>query len=418
MAPLKKDKGKMSFKKGARFVNDEAQNRYESLKGESVIYERGFQIEVRGWSMKYIEHIREQGWNSFCHPRDEAILSWVYEFYANAPFHQNGKVLVRGKEINCLPEAINNFFHMENLEDQRYEQLRETVSPLEVATTLSMSSDIAWANQAKHVLRSAGFKREAKVWLLFINASVLPTKHPNQVSFSRALLIYCILKGIRINVGRIIAGKLLQRVQSKVGQQLWFPTLITALCCYHGVEKRGEIVTPVGHHITQTVISSNINVSSKRKEPQVQPKLLLPSSTKAAPQSTQQHDNGNPDSTQILEYLKHLTEYQRCHHNVVTAQLKILNRNQQQLLGHAQLPVGDQSLPFLSPFDVDGYMLNACGKRADPSIKDVASDKEISGEDDESDDDMESDESIDDDVDEFCCSRWIKGVGFVQLARS
>ncbi|KAK8913544.1 hypothetical protein KSP39_PZI023706 [Platanthera zijinensis] len=205
--------------------------------------------------MKYIEHIREQGWNSFFHPRDEAILSWVYEFYANAPFHQNDKVLVRGKEINCSTEAINNFFDMENVEDQRFEQLHETISPLEVATALSISSDIEWANPAKHVLRSAGFKREAKVWLLFVNASVLPTKHPNQVSFSRALLIYCILKGIRINVGRIIAGQLRERVQSKVGQQLWFPTLITALCRYHRVGERDEIVTPVGHHITQTVIS-------------------------------------------------------------------------------------------------------------------------------------------------------------------
>ncbi|KAK8937440.1 hypothetical protein KSP39_PZI012431 [Platanthera zijinensis] len=80
-----KGKGKMSVSKGSRFVNVDAQNRYETLTGKPVIYERGFQIEVQGWSMKYIEHIRRQGWDSFCHPREDAILQWVYEFYTNAP---------------------------------------------------------------------------------------------------------------------------------------------------------------------------------------------------------------------------------------------------------------------------------------------------------------------------------------------
>lgn len=85
MASQKKNKGKTvaSKKADTRFVNDAALIRFDLVKDKSVIYERGFQIEIRGWSMTYIEHIRQQGWDSFCHPRTEAILQWVHEFYAN-----------------------------------------------------------------------------------------------------------------------------------------------------------------------------------------------------------------------------------------------------------------------------------------------------------------------------------------------
>lgn len=154
---------------------------------------------------------------------------------------------------------------MENTGTGVYEEKMKTLSPQEVATTLSLTTPIKWANSSKNILHSGGFTRAAKVWLLFVNTNILPTKHLNHVSYPRAVLIYCILKGIKFNTGEIVAKQLRDRAANKAGLQLWFPTMITAFCRFAGISERNEMVTQVGHHITERVIRSNIKVSYKKK---------------------------------------------------------------------------------------------------------------------------------------------------------
>ncbi|KAK8948521.1 hypothetical protein KSP39_PZI005730 [Platanthera zijinensis] len=134
-------------------------------------------MEMKYLSKGYVDSMQKQGWTSFCHPRTEAILPWVYEFYANGKFKDDSKVLVRGTKVNFSLHGIYECFDLKNQEWDEYEQIKTIVSPNEVAAVLCQIKKDVWANPRKHVFNSTRFTREAKVWMLFVNVSLLPTKH-------------------------------------------------------------------------------------------------------------------------------------------------------------------------------------------------------------------------------------------------
>lgn len=99
MSSKKKGKGKTTklTKKNIKFINDDAVQRFEIIKVMPLIFERGFKMEKRGCSLPYVLQIHELHWETFCHPRTEVVLPWVFEFYANArsmeeKSHGSGKI--------------------------------------------------------------------------------------------------------------------------------------------------------------------------------------------------------------------------------------------------------------------------------------------------------------------------------------
>lgn len=166
--------------------------------------------------------------------------------------------MVRGKEINFSARYLNEFFESRHVGKDEYSSLKKILSPEDIATVFCVNKEDAWENEVKHVFKPASFTREAKVGLLFVNATLLPTKN---VSSDRALLIYCIIQGNSINIGRIICEQIQSKSTAEKGQQLWYPTLITKLCRHMGVRMGdGDLVTTVAHHITQNVVTTNIKV--------------------------------------------------------------------------------------------------------------------------------------------------------------
>ncbi|KAK8965716.1 hypothetical protein KSP40_PGU020158 [Platanthera guangdongensis] len=71
-------------------------------------------MEIREWSRAYVGHIKALSWETFCHPRTEVVLPWVYEFYANARFREGTTVSVRGKQVDFSATTINNFFELDD----------------------------------------------------------------------------------------------------------------------------------------------------------------------------------------------------------------------------------------------------------------------------------------------------------------
>ena len=45
---------------------------------------------------------------------------------------------------------------------------------------------------------------EAKVWFYFINYVLMPTKHLSTIGREEAIILYALLKGYKINVGKMI----------------------------------------------------------------------------------------------------------------------------------------------------------------------------------------------------------------------
>ena len=50
---------------------------------------------------------------------------------------------------------------------------------------------------------------EAKVWFYFIASVIVPTKHLYSVQEQEAIILYALLKGYKVNVGRLIEGSIM-----------------------------------------------------------------------------------------------------------------------------------------------------------------------------------------------------------------
>ncbi|KOM28570.1 hypothetical protein LR48_Vigan550s000200 [Vigna angularis] len=76
----------------------------------------------------------------------------------------------------------------------------------------------------------------AKYWMAFSHANIQPCSHVSDITVSRALLLYCVLKGMIINIGQVMANEIqvcANTMNSK--EPLGHPSLIIHLCELAGV---------------------------------------------------------------------------------------------------------------------------------------------------------------------------------------
>ncbi|KAJ7971626.1 putative S-locus lectin protein kinase family protein [Quillaja saponaria] len=78
-------------------------------------------------------------------------------------------------------------------------------------------------------------KAHSQTWYYFLLGNILPTSNASDVTRDRALLLYAIMKGMNIDVGKIIRSAILQSANGKhLG--LCFLFLITELCFAAGFQ--------------------------------------------------------------------------------------------------------------------------------------------------------------------------------------
>ena len=89
-----------------------------------------------------------------------------------------------------------------------------------------------WSSTKKNPYESiakGSLTKEAKVWFYFIGSVLLPSKHLSKVHQEEAILLYALLKGYKINVGKIIKNSILNYYQSKYRGLMPHLTTITRL---------------------------------------------------------------------------------------------------------------------------------------------------------------------------------------------
>ena len=82
---------------------------------------------------------------------------------------------------------------------------------------------------------------EAKVWFYFISSVLRPSKNLSIVRREEAILLYALLKGYKINVGKFIEKSILSYSESKCKGMIPHPATITRLCIQGGVEEEWGI---------------------------------------------------------------------------------------------------------------------------------------------------------------------------------
>ena len=78
---------------------------------------------------------------------------------------------------------------------------------------------------------------EAKLWFYFISYVLMPSKHLSTVRREEAILLYVLLKGYKINVGKIIEKSILGYSKSKCRGMIPHLATITRHCIQRGVEE-------------------------------------------------------------------------------------------------------------------------------------------------------------------------------------
>ena len=109
---------------------------------------------------------------------------------------------------------------------------------------------------------------EAKVWFYFISYVFMPSKHLSTVRREEAILLYALLKGYKINVGKIIEKSILGYSKSKCKGMIPHPATITRLCIQGGVDEDWgtEETYPKASPLTLTGITKGPKNRGKGKE--------------------------------------------------------------------------------------------------------------------------------------------------------
>ncbi|KOM45893.1 hypothetical protein LR48_Vigan06g119900 [Vigna angularis] len=71
----------------------------------------------------------------------------------------------------------------------------------------------------------------AKYWMAFSHANIQPCSHVSDITVQRAIFLYCVLRGLNINIGQVTADEIQSCARGASSKApLGHPSLITHLC--------------------------------------------------------------------------------------------------------------------------------------------------------------------------------------------
>lgn len=219
-----------------KFVSDEAAEKFEKVVSKRPLHlEKGFVLHettTMGYTKPVYSVITIHNWRHFCRQPEEALIPLVREFYANFPEGQPEAVEVRGMSVDFRPSDINHLYRLEEGEDN-YANLIENINEellQQVISTLCVEGT-RWniTAQGTYTFLRNSLLPGPKVWYHFLKSRLMPSTHLQTVSRDRAILLYCIVTGLKFNVGRIIYEEICGCAQKSSGY-LWFPSLVSQMC--------------------------------------------------------------------------------------------------------------------------------------------------------------------------------------------
>ncbi|PIN14789.1 hypothetical protein CDL12_12578 [Handroanthus impetiginosus] len=161
---------------------------------------------------------------------EDGNKTMVREFYANVKFNSSNNNRVLLSTTCSVPPSLMNQMTLRHLSNTPPSW--ETIS--NVLCTAPPNWILNVHNEPVGIPRSS-LTNEAWDWLRFINARLYPSSHLSEVSKDRAILLYAILTGVPLNIGRYINGAILKSARGGMTISLYFPSLVTALCQQEGL---------------------------------------------------------------------------------------------------------------------------------------------------------------------------------------
>lgn len=164
-------------------------------------------------------------------------------------------MFVQNKKVDISPHTYNNYYGVPYYESEELSAL-----DLEKINNVDMDVILAYLTKGWGEWKSEGYKNYllslkqaimlsvAKLWMHFIYTRISPLFHTNTVNVFRVAPLHCILQKKRVYIGRWI-NKEIKKCMLRIKFGIYFPHLITNLCCRAGVDMDP---TEQFHHPTQT----------------------------------------------------------------------------------------------------------------------------------------------------------------------
>ena len=146
-------------------------------------------------------------WQLLAEHKESGGASLVKEFYANMVENEGKRVNDRGQWVEFSREKINRLFNLSVQKDgsKFKKQLKELEQHKIVDLLMTGKDEWRWTKINPFRFISRGdLTKEAKVWFYFISFFLRPSKHLSIVGREEVILLYSLLKGYKINVGKIM----------------------------------------------------------------------------------------------------------------------------------------------------------------------------------------------------------------------
>uniref|UniRef100_M1DP76 Putative plant transposon protein domain-containing protein n=1 Tax=Solanum tuberosum TaxID=4113 RepID=M1DP76_SOLTU len=216
-------------------------NRYQlvcrnvALDPMQISVSRGFFLrKLEEKAPAFYARLMEFGWAPLTEPLPDARSTWVNEFYAILPTvrwdEPHPIIRIRGVDIPLNATIINEALEVPEVSNGEYEaKLREMDLGWlrEILIEHAHRYQVYWATVEG--LTSIDWAPDAKRWLHLVTRRILSSGKHTDVTFPRALVVECAIKGIELNVGAHIISKwkIIYRGNKKA---FFLPGLVTALC--------------------------------------------------------------------------------------------------------------------------------------------------------------------------------------------
>ena len=176
-----------------------------------------------------IEILEKRRWKLLGEHKAPGFVALVKEFYANMVVVKGKKVCVRQKLISFSREMINENF---NLNVKKYgSKFKKLLKEQEFQKIV----DLLIGEKGKCKATRKTSDEKAKVCFYFVSSVLLPSKQLSTVRKNEAIVLYALLKGYKINVGKIIENSIMSNYISKYKGLIPHPATITRICLIGGV---------------------------------------------------------------------------------------------------------------------------------------------------------------------------------------
>lgn len=182
-------------------------------KRPSILMEMGFLPSASPLPDFIAQTIEALGWHNFYMGAKTVKSTTVTAFYEGKPHSGRYKVDIGDASIGFGISKINRIFNLKDTGDTEGNQIIENPTAEEQKKALKLvalpGKKLSISVNGVKMLSPHDLKPKANVWLYFIKRKLMPKTHNHTTSWEIVMTIYCIMRRIPINVGKMIADQIL-----------------------------------------------------------------------------------------------------------------------------------------------------------------------------------------------------------------